>query len=291
MNCFHRPSNCARSVRPGHHLPLSLEELERREVPAGLVQVASFGGTLTITGLDDLRPALNNQQILVTGAGTQGVDVSVLNGTKFRGTALTKLHFTRVNAVTFDMGLGNDVVIVSGAAGISRVTAFGGAGDDVIQLAAGVTATSELYGGPGNDVLVGGSGPDILDGGDGNDQLFGGAGRDLLVGGFGVDVLNGGAGDDIITGDVFMLAQDHALRSAALNKALADWNSAGSFSAQIGAAFADVFLQTTTDNTPDLLAGGADRDWFFGRLGGPGSDLFFDHTADELINLNFSLFV
>ena len=43
-----------------------------REVPAGLVTAAVIGGTLAVTGLNDVNPAaarlgLNNQTVVVTG--------------------------------------------------------------------------------------------------------------------------------------------------------------------------------------------------------------------------------
>jgi RTX calcium-binding nonapeptide repeat (4 copies) len=292
MSFFDQPSNSERSVRRAN---LTLEELERREVPAGLVTAAVIGGTLAVTGLNDGNPAaarlgLNNQTVVVTGAGIGSFDVSVLNGTRFTGTALSTLHFTGANAVLLDMGLGNDIVIVSNVTGFSRVVAFAGAGDDFIQVAGGATVVSEIYGGPGNDVLVGGLGLNILDGGDGNDQLFGGPGRDLLVGGFGFDTLIGGAGDDIEIGDAFMPTQSDLFRRVALNTALAHWNSTNSYSARVGATFSDLFVRVISDNSRDVLAGGLGQDWFLGRLSGQGSDLFFDRTpADELINLGSPL--
>jgi hypothetical protein len=321
MDLFRRPSNSARSVRP-----LSLEELEPREVPAAQVTATIFGGTLTVAGVDKIFAAansgLNNQEVSVTGAGAGAVDVSVLPGTTFKGTALVTLHFTRVNsisfnmglgddvvsvsnvtgfspfftfagavnAISFDMGLGNDSVSMSNVTGFNRITAFGGAGDDVIQVASGPLVTSEIYGGPGNDVLSGGSGPNILDGGDGNDQLFGGSGRDLLVGGFGFDTLNGGDGDDIEIGGLFMQAQSNlSARRVALNTALTHWNAAGSYAARVATTYADLLVRVAPDNSQDVMEGGLGQDWFLGRLSGQGSDPFVGRTADELINLNFPL--
>ena len=99
---------------------------------------------------------------------------------------------------------------------------------------------SELYGGPGNDVLVGGLGLNILDGGDGNDQLFGGPGRDLLVGGFGFDTLIGAPAT----------TSKSAMRSCR-RKAIhwsrrantAALNSTNSYTARVGQTFSDLFVR------------------------------------------------
>ncbi|MDK2409797.1 DUF4214 domain-containing protein [Aphanizomenon sp. 202] len=71
------------------------------------------------------------------------------------------------------------------AAFTAKLTATGGAGNDI------------LTGGAGNDILTGGAGNDTLTGGAGNDTLTGGDGNDTLTGGAGSDTLTGGAGNDI----------------------------------------------------------------------------------------------
>jgi Ca2+-binding RTX toxin-like protein len=103
----------------------------------------------------------------------------------------------------------------------------GGAGDDFIDGADGVTANADsiqglggndtilglggndtIRGGTGNDSIDGGSGIDSIFGDDGDDtllggtdntsdSLFGGAGNDVLAGGDGVDRLDGGDGNDL----------------------------------------------------------------------------------------------
>src|SRR5262245_55589533 len=130
-------SNSERPVRR-----LTLEALEQREVPAGLVSAGVFGGILAVTGLNDANLAAaslgtNNQVIAVNGTGAGGFDVFVLNGTTFTGTGLARLHFTGVSAIQLDMGLGNDTVVVTNAIGVSRVVVFAGAGDDFIQVSSG----------------------------------------------------------------------------------------------------------------------------------------------------------
>ena len=83
------------------------------------------------------------------------------------------------------------------AAFTAKLTATGGAGNDILTGGAG---NDILTGGAGNDTLTGGAGNDILTGGDGNDTLTGGDGNDTLTGGDGNDTLTGGAGSDTLTG-------------------------------------------------------------------------------------------
>jgi Ca2+-binding RTX toxin-like protein len=81
---------------------------------------------------------------------------------------------------------GNDVIHCSQGS----CKAYGGNGNDMIVAGAAgggsaLSTHSELYGGPGNDILVGGTGNSILVGGPGNNQLFAGTGTDYLIGGVG----------------------------------------------------------------------------------------------------------
>ncbi|MEF8756274.1 MAG: PKD domain-containing protein [Accumulibacter sp.] len=85
-------------------------------------------------------------------------------------------------------------------AGVARIQANGGAGDDQINVAAGLGLSVEIYGGAGNDTLTAGGGMALLDGGDGDDRLTGGTKADRLRGGAGRDWLAGGDGDDTLDG-------------------------------------------------------------------------------------------
>ncbi len=69
----------------------------------------------------------------------------------------------------------------------------------------GTTASENLFGndgadvlngGAGNDTIFGAGGADKLTGGDGADRIFGGMGNDTIDGGLGTDYLAGGLGDD-----------------------------------------------------------------------------------------------
>ena len=72
---------------------------------------------------------------------------------------------------------------------------FGTPGDDVIL---GTAAGETIYGLGGKDLICGGGGDDRLNGGAGNDTLGGGDGDDALYGQAGCDFLKGGPGNDLL---------------------------------------------------------------------------------------------
>ncbi|MBF0415872.1 MAG: DUF4347 domain-containing protein, partial [Magnetococcales bacterium] len=81
-------------------------------------------------------------------------------------------------------------------AGVSRVKAFGGAGDDTMDASA-LDIPVLFIAGAGNDTLKGGSGNDVLIGSDsGTATLEGGGGNDLLIARGGTTTMKGGTGDD-----------------------------------------------------------------------------------------------
>lgn len=100
---------------------------------------------------------------------------------------------------------GYDVVEVSGFgfrelhAGVAKIEGNGGLGNDVIQIAKGVTAELYLEGGAGNDLIMAGDHGGIILGGDGDDELGGLDGLLVIGGGAGNDVIHGGRQADIIT--------------------------------------------------------------------------------------------
>ncbi|MBX3415655.1 MAG: S8 family serine peptidase [Pirellulales bacterium] len=109
-------------------------------------------------------------------------------------------------------GAGNDVIDARGVTsfattlegGANDDTLYGGAGDDHLHGEGGhfdgYAGNDWLYGGAGNDQLEGGNGADVLFGDDGLTTVFGAQGNDTLIGGAGDDVLIGGGGDDHLEG-------------------------------------------------------------------------------------------
>ena len=124
---------------------LTCQLLEARDVPAATA--ALVGGTLAV-------------------AGTAGND---------------RIHVTEANGViTVDDG--STRVGDFDASAVTAVTVDAGAGDDLVELGATVTAPATLAGGDGNDRLYAGGGDATLDGGAGDDLLRGGLGRTAFVG-------------------------------------------------------------------------------------------------------------
>ncbi|HAT51547.1 MAG TPA: hypothetical protein DCS88_14630, partial [Alphaproteobacteria bacterium] len=92
--------------------------------------------------------------------------------------------------------LTNGLTYTKTFAGVTRVKAFGGAGDDLFDAAALDLPVLFIAGG-GTDILKGGSADDILIGSDsGTATLDGGAGNDRLIARGGTTLMQGGAGDD-----------------------------------------------------------------------------------------------
>lgn len=91
----------------------------------------------------------------------------------------------------YQQGITRDVATLS-----YDETKEGGAGDDLLQLAA--NGGGWAFGGSGNDILAGGTGDDHLDGGSGDDHLTGAGGSDVFVfsDAFGSDVIHDFGGND-----------------------------------------------------------------------------------------------
>ena len=81
--------------------------------------------------------------------------------------------------------------------GTASANLFGEGGNDVLVGGAGANA---FFGGGGDDELTGGSGKNTMDGGDGKDVLTAGPVGDWLDGGSGDDLLIAGSGNDTMLG-------------------------------------------------------------------------------------------
>lgn len=181
-----------------------------------------------------------------------------------------------------------------------RVLAYGQEASDVI-VAEFLLNPSEIYGGPGNDVLVGGSNVDLIDGGqgndiilggirpsDGNDTLLGREGRDILIGHLGADMLFGGAGDDLLlVGEVYF--DDLPTSLFAIQ---AEWLSGRDYATRVANISGtgvgprlngDVFLipwaTVSGDLAVDQLTGDDDLDWFLYTF---FEDITTDVDAEEI---------
>jgi Ca2+-binding RTX toxin-like protein len=157
---------------------------------------------------------------------------------------------------------------------VSRVVAYGGAGNDVIAVNNAVQVAAWLYGGAGNDVLSGGGGNNVLLGGDGSDVLTAGHGRDMLIGGAGNDVLVSGSGDDLLIGGITDFApKDQALAAVVKEWARADADyqaRVGHLTGSLGGGLNGASLLNATtvhdDGAADVLVGGSGLDLYFAGL-------------------------
>lgn len=169
--------------------------------------------------------------------------------------------------------------------GITKITANGGEGDDVIVLQPGVKKPASLDGGNGGDILTGGSGADTILGGDGLDRIIGGAGNDKIYGdtlvpGFTgtTDILSGLDGNDTIHGG----PGNDEIRGGAGNDTLYGY----------GTLFGVVL---TNSDTGDDLFGGEGGDVLHGSNGsdtldgGPGADVLFGYGGADTFRVDNTL--
>jgi Ca2+-binding RTX toxin-like protein len=191
----------------------------------------------TITGIEAFGTVrLGSGADTVTLTQTRGISLYSGGGADaIRATAFGDYVFLDgPGAASVWLGDGNDFLQYGGPDDTAGDLAYGGAGNDVMNLSSGADliyadqgrdvvwagpGADSAYGGEGNDVLFGMHGADILGGGEGDDsldgdasggfsfgdpqaeadRLFGGEGNDTLVVGLGADHAYGGAGNDVIT--------------------------------------------------------------------------------------------
>ena len=186
---------------------------------------------------------------------------------------------------------------------LGRITVFGQAGDDDLQIAGSAQVPAWLYGGEGNDRLKGGAGHDVLLGELGDDLLVGHSGRDLLIGGLGADRIVGNADDDILIAAHWLYAEQRlAAHDVALAKVMDEWTSGRSYAARVNnllgnslgreaeyldRANGDFFLKTAgedctvlDDDARDLLTGSSGVDWFLANWIDGQDDGHLDKITD-----------
>ncbi|WP_428938046.1 hypothetical protein [Fontivita pretiosa] len=160
-------------------------------------------------------------------------------------------------------------------AGITKIQADGGNGDDSIFIDPRLTVTAQLSGGGGNDTITAGGGSATLNGNDGDDQLSGGAagdqisgdaGNDTLIGADANDLLIGGANEDALYGD----AGDDTLNGGTEADQL--WGGSGADSMVGGDGNDTLHGEAGGDNLSgsagdDELIGGDDNDVLLGADG------------------------
>ncbi|NJO78090.1 MAG: calcium-binding protein [Cyanobacteria bacterium RM1_2_2] len=133
---------------------------------------------------------------------------------------------------------------------------------------------ANLFGTPGDDILIGT---------DADDSLFGGAGNDLLDGRFGFDILNGGVGSDTTTYDFFSGGINANLHTGVVgfpgNSTLTD--TLISIENLIGSRGNDVITGNIQNN---VLSGGLGDDTI---LGGDGNDALYGGDGNDVLDGGF----
>ena len=163
--------------------------------------------SLLVGNGNDTLTTIEKVSIIIPTTGTGGT--AIANTFTISGT----IAFTA--GVTFDAGLGTDVVVATGAYSSLMLTnaSLIGVGSAVTLVnfeqaklttsfvsgttggtidASGASLPTTLTGGAGNDTLLGGSVNDSINGGTSTSTVNAGSGKDSIVGGAGNDTLNGG---------------------------------------------------------------------------------------------------
>src|SRR5688500_9440928 len=107
---------------------------------------------------------------------------------KLTGTTDDDSMTVALNGTSIDVAINGESTSFAAADLTRGIRANGLAGDDIIQIDAGLAVPARLTGGGGDDELVGGAGIDLVNGGKGDDDLDGGGATDRLLGGKGQDV-------------------------------------------------------------------------------------------------------
>ncbi|MFP6762346.1 MAG: Ig-like domain-containing protein, partial [Planctomycetaceae bacterium] len=138
----------------------------------------TYGAAVDVVTVEDIGTA-NDGMVRISSAGTsESVDFAV--------------PAVEIEVI---LGAGSDQLTAASLDGnfLGTFSVQAGDGADTID-ASGLTTSTSLTGGSGNDDITGGTGADFILGDGGNDVISGGNGNDTVFGGSGADVLSGGDG-------------------------------------------------------------------------------------------------
>jgi hypothetical protein len=200
-------------------------------------------------------------------------------------------------------GSGMDVFKFSNGKSVSGSIDGGGGGDWLdyslyttpvaVNLSTG-TATAiggtvaniqDVRGGSGGNTLTGDSAGNILIGGTGADTINGGSGASILIGDKGADNVVGGSGNDIIIGGWTNYDASAPVNDLALEKILAEWQSADTFATRV----ADIKAGTGLTGGNKLVWGSTVHDDGVANtltgLASSTTNWFFKGTKDTITDL------
>ena len=231
--------------------------------------------SLDLAFINDISNANGDRNLYIKDITVNGEHLSVADAINTSSPGTWNLYHNR--SIHYDMSARHDLFFgaatdndtleggpgkddIKGGAGADVI--HGGDGDDTIDGGFGITtATEQLYGDAGNDIIKAGKGDTgaLLDGGAGRDQLYGGWAANVINGGDDNDYLSSGGGADIMHG------------------------GAGNDSFKGGSAAAQMF----GDDGNDTFAGGPGDEFLYGgsgddRLtGGAGNDILSGGTGSD----------
>ena len=195
---------------------------------------------------------------------------------------------TVTSSVTFTMTDGDNLENAT-LLGSASVNLTGNSGANVLTGNAG---NNSLQGAGGNDSLIGGGGNNVLGGGAGDDTLIGGGGNDTLNGGDGTDSLVGGAGNDtyvLTTGDTI---SENAGGGTDLVQTTATFDPASDVANIENATLVDAAGAANLfgDSGNNVLTGNASANTLDGRggndtlIGGNGGDTYIVDSAGDVVS-------
>jgi Ca2+-binding RTX toxin-like protein len=187
---------------------------------------------------------------------------------------------------------------VATATGLVVIT--GGAGNDSIEIDAGVPAGVKVRanGNAGSDSLSGGPGDDVLEAGenynnpdDGNDTLIGNGGSDVLYADPGADQLSGGPGNDLLVSSV-KTCQGHSYDGGPGDDTVSYGRSDAALKVELGGSGGPAGCNTPDQvgasneslegsDGPDVLIGDSGENSFLGHL---GADTFIGKGGGDFID-------
>ena len=194
-----------------------------------------------------------------------------------------------------------DLVLTGNSSGVSLIY-DGIALGSILPTSNETFALVEVFAGGSNDILnaSGLSVSSVLVGGPGNDTLYGGSARNLLIGGAGSDRLYAGSAGDILIGGTTSYDSNAFNNQMALAYIMAEWDSTASYSARIeqlsgkngsNGLNSSYFLNGSTvtdDSATDYLYGyrqatGNSLDWFFAHLSKKNADKVYNQVSGEVV--------
>jgi Ca2+-binding RTX toxin-like protein len=168
-------------MRASNKFRPAFEQLGERAVPAILLS----GGVLSVLGTG------SGETIRVSTPAAGQIHVSISSTGESQTFAASQ-----VGALNIRAGAGNDAVQITAGINVGSFV-LGGRGHDVIN---GGSGNDTISGGRGSDTMRGRGGNDNCGGGSGHDRIYGGHGSDDCQGNDGDDSIDGGLGDDSIDG-------------------------------------------------------------------------------------------